>query len=136
MTERMSIDEYRRHVRSTDEDAFRRAVQRYAAHNGWLYWHPPVSTIRDRHMTATEGHAGFPDTVFARNGVVVMVEFKTTKGRLTEKQRDWLAAMSGVLPSSIGKGFSHHDGPLAVAVWTPDNWPIIETVLGPSEAGG
>lgn len=62
--------------------------------------------------TAIQGHAGFPDLVLARNGVVLFRELKGFQGRLSAEQRDW--------GKQLGAAF---------AVWTPADWDLIVATL-------
>jgi len=53
------------------------------AQNAAGRWSTPV---------AADG-AGFPDLVLARDRVVIFAELKADGGRLSDAQRDWLAAL-------------------------------------------
>lgn len=52
--------------------------------------------------------AGFPDLVLAREGRLMFVELKAKKGRLTQEQREWLAALRRCS--------------VEVHVWRPRDW--------------
>jgi len=64
------------------------------AQNASGRWRTPV---------AADG-AGFPDLVLARDRIVIFAELKADGGRLSDAQRDWLAA----LPDSY--------------LWRPSDW--------------
>lgn len=76
------------------EAVFRAAIIDYAERRGWLHHHNPVSQVRNgRYITA--GAPGFPDDVFARDGVVILAECKKHGGKPTPGQREWLTAAGG-----------------------------------------
>ena len=60
-----------------------------------------------------QGDPGFPDLVLARDGEVLFVELKSSKGKPTTEQVIWL--------NELGGG----------CVWRPDDWPRIQAVLEP-----
>ena len=53
---------------------------------------------------------GFPDLVLARSGAVLFVELKTTTGKVSKAQAEWLDATGG-------------------ECWRPTDWPHIEATL-------
>lgn len=119
-------------LRPVTEDQFRRAVQDYATLRGWLVHHQRPAMRRSGHWSsAIEGDPGFPDCVFVRSGVVLFVEFKSGKGRATDGQRDWLAAISACTPGDVDGRFRHFaaEGNLMAAVWRPTDWDEIEKIL-------
>jgi hypothetical protein len=63
-------------------------------------------------MTAYKGHAGLPDLILAREGVVLLVELKSEKGKVSLDQQAWIDA-------------AHPFG----YVWAPRDWPEVEEVL-------
>ena len=73
---------------------------------GWRVAHfRPAQNSRGAWRTAVSADgAGFPDLVLVRNGVVIFVELKSEKGRISPAQEAWLAA----LPHSL--------------VWRPADW--------------
>lgn len=109
------------------EDAFRRAVQEYAKLRGWLYWHQRPARTVDGWRSAGEGDKGFPDVVFARDGVVLIVEFKSAKGRVSDDQRAWLEALGGEAWVRSADGWVAAGR--YVGVWRPSDWDHIEEVL-------
>lgn len=97
------------------EGDFQSTVVQFAQLHGWR-----VLTIRPawtekgwRTPVGGDGR-GWPDCTFVRERLVV-AELKALGGRLRPEQRDWLAALRRA-------GVETH-------VWTPDDWPDIETTL-------
>lgn len=71
------------------EAAFQTWVIDLARLRGWLCAH-----VRDSRRQDTDG---LPDLVCARNGVVILLELKTARGKTSPKQDAWLAAAGGHL---------------------------------------
>lgn len=63
--------------------------------------------------------AGWPDLCLCRGKRLICAELKSTKGRLTPEQKEWLAAL-GQVPS------------VEVYCWKPADWNMIEEVLHPN----
>lgn len=61
--------------------------------HGWTVTHFRPSWTEHGWRTALSGHKGFPDLVLARNGVVLIAELKTEKGRVTKEQQRWATAI-------------------------------------------
>ena len=66
---------------------------------------------------------GFLDVILIRvrnppseNGRMVVAELKTVKGKTSPEQDEWLAAFRSVCQDTY--------------LWTPNDWPEIERVLG------
>jgi hypothetical protein len=99
------------------EAQLQKAVIELAQLLGWRVAHfRPAMTQSGRWVTAVQGDGkGFPDLVLARAGVVLFVELKSAKGRLSPEQQEWL----DVLPSAD------------TFVWQPAHWEsgAIEEVL-------
>lgn len=72
---------------------------------------------RWRTPVAADG-AGFPDLVLARRGRLIFAELKSTKGRVSTAQCEWLRVLRTV--PCVG-----------VHVWRPEDWTsgAIEAVL-------
>lgn len=82
--------------------------------HGWRVCHiRPARTSRGW-RTAYEGHAGLPDIIAARGGVVIMAELKVGKGKLSADQVEWLKASGS-------------------PVWRPEDW---DTILLVAREGG
>ena len=78
---------------------------------GWRVFHPRPARTAQGWRTAGQGTPqGFPDLVLALDTVVLFVELKSQKGKLTDEQKDWLLHTNG-------------------AVWRPQDWPAICEVL-------
>ena len=105
-----------------------------ATHCGWAVHHDrPARRAGAGWHTAIQGHAGFPDLVLARRGVVLFRELKGRDkhgrmGRLSSEQRDWGRQLDPQWP---------HEDTLArrvvmlplFDVWTPDDWDLIVATL-------
>ena len=75
------------------EAAWQADVIRLAKMHHWMVFHP--RKMQDRNgewRTSLSGDAGFPDLVLVskRRQGVIFAELKSAKGRLDEKQIDWL----------------------------------------------
>lgn len=94
------------------EAAFQRTVIDYALLRGWRCAHQRPALTAKGWRTAIEGHAGLPDLVLSRSGVVLLVEIKRQRGILSADQRLWLAALG-----EHGR------------CWRPQDWPEIAEEL-------
>ena len=74
---------------------------------GWLVYH-----THDSRRSA----AGFPDLVFVRGERLIVAELKTERGRVSNAQSAWLAALDAI-------------SGIETYVWRPNDWPVIETML-------
>ena len=63
----------------------------------WCGYRPARQKINgvEQYRTPLIGQKGCPDRILARNGVVLLIELKTNKGKLSPGQQDWAAALSG-----------------------------------------
>lgn len=100
------------------EADFQRTVIDLAIISGWRVCHQrPAQTARGW-RTAVEGHAGLPDLILARDGVVLLAELKRQRQNPTPDQKAWLAAAG-----SRGR------------LWRPQDWPeIVSTLTGRTAA--
>ena len=93
------------------------AVLELAKRLGWRTAHfRPALTPTGRWVTAVQGDGkGFPDLVLARKGVVLFIELKSDKGRLSVEQKAWYDELP----------FPH------TFVFRPKDWrsSLIESVL-------
>ena len=89
------------------EKEFGRQVDDYAKLCGWLLY---------RTWLPIHSPAGFPDRFLVRNGVAVALELKSEKGKATDAQLAWIAALDAV-PG------------ITARVVRPSNWPEIEALL-------
>jgi hypothetical protein len=105
-------------------------VQRWAIHHD-----RPARRAGARWATAIQGHAGFPDLVLARQGVVLFREVKGYQasgrlGRLSSEQLDWARQLDHWATRSIidvGSGLSAIEArrTMLFDVWTPDDWDTL-----------
>ena len=103
------------------EAGFQRRVIDYALLRGWLCYHSrPVRVRRasgaEYWTTPMTGSPGFPDLVFARNGVVFFAELKDAKGKLSAAQLAWQDAING-------------EGSGRAIVWRPQDFNDIMRIL-------
>lgn len=90
----MSPAEYQAHVdREISEAAFQRQVLELAVLLGWRWYHPPDNKP-DARGRRQRVQAGFLDLVLVHpvHGVLFR-ELKTERGRVSEEQREWIAAL-------------------------------------------
>jgi hypothetical protein len=71
------------------EAQFTETVIELAKFHGWMVSHFRPAWTERGWRTALQGHSGFPDLTLARNGVVLIIELKTVKGRTTKEQVRW-----------------------------------------------
>ncbi|REK25904.1 MAG: hypothetical protein DWQ40_00335 [Actinobacteria bacterium] len=116
MTEKMTVDQYKKlAVLTMGETEFQTMVLDHAKEQGWMVHHCRKAMRGDgQYRTPIQGHKGFPDVVFARNGDVLFVEFKSETGTLTGEQADWLNELNGG-PINLHE---HHPA----VVWRPRDW--------------
>lgn len=91
------------------EADFQRIIVSVAQYFGWMVTHFRAAMNQSgRWSTPMQGDKGFPDTVLARDGVVIFAELKTNKGRVSAEQRSWL----------------NHLGEQG-RLWRPRDWSLI-----------
>jgi VRR-NUC domain len=96
------------------EKELQQAVVALAHLRQWRVAHFRPAQTEGRWSTPVSADgAGFPDLVLGRKGQVVMAELKARRGRLSDAQLDWLAALS--TPDLA-------DRRLRVYVWRPEDW--------------
>ena len=94
--------------RMSEADWQRRVVDT-ALRTGWMCHHvPPIEAARGGWFTPEQGHTGFPDWVFARDGVVLICELKSETGVVEQNQKPWLQHLG-----------DH------VQVWRPRDWDTL-----------
>jgi hypothetical protein len=84
------MNKYRLHM---TEGEFTETVIELAKFRGWQVSHFRPAMTEHGWRTPLAGHKGFPDLALARNGVVILAELKTEKGRVTKEQEKWAAAI-------------------------------------------
>lgn len=99
MTAHESLADYRDAASGAmTEAALLRRVIETASLLGWHVHHSRPARTRDGGwVTHLTGHAGCPDLVLARDGEVRLVELKSSRGRVSPEQKDWLDASGGVV---------------------------------------
>ena len=93
------------------EKQFQQQIIDLAKICGWKEYH----TWRSIHSPA-----GFPDLILVRDCVILAVELKSKKGKITEAQWDWLEALG-----KTGVG---------VYIWGPSEWEDIVRCLRNDQA--
>lgn len=104
---------------SLTEAAWQAQVLALAKLCGWRVAHfRPAMTQSGRWVTPVQADGkGFPDLVLVRGGVLLVVELKAERGRLSDEQAAWLTAFRGV-PG------------VRVEVWRPADWDAVVAALG------
>jgi hypothetical protein len=93
------------------EASFLQQVKALAYIHGWTLHHSQPSLTRTGRYLTT-GSPGFPDVVLVhKDKGLIFAELKTTKGKLSEAQENWLAMLN-----------RHAE----VYVWRPDDLKDIE----------
>jgi hypothetical protein len=96
------------------EAEWQRTVVEIAQWNRWgLIFHAPANRPINGHVQNMT--AGFPDLCMVRGRRLLFVELKRERGRTTEAQREWLAAL--LLTGA------------ETAVWRPSDLAIVKEVL-------
>lgn len=96
--------------------------------NRWACHHDRPSRRSDnRWATAIQGHAGFPDLVLSRNGLVLFRELKGYDargrlGKLTPEQRDWARQLDARWPRVHAEW---NRAEWLFDVWTPDDFESL-----------
>lgn len=97
-----------------NEADFQSRVIDLARLTGWRVHHTRAARkANGKWSSPIQGDVGFPDLVLARDGVVLMVELKSDKGKTTVAQDRWLEALG-----DHGR------------LWKPEHWPEIVETLG------
>src|SRR5262245_32993746 len=100
------------------EEALLRQVLKLARLTGWLTFHTRAARTAHGWRTSVQGDGkGFPDLVLLhpRRALLVFVELKSDRGRLTADQRRWFGTL--------------HLAGQRVLLWRPCLWPHIEGFL-------
>jgi hypothetical protein len=87
------------------EKEFQSQVLELAEATGWLCYHT---------YNSQRSQAGFPDLVLVRGHRLIFAELKREKGRLSESQRTWLAALEETAETHV---------------WRPSDWDTVIEVL-------
>lgn len=100
--------------RPISEAEFTSQVVRLFSLYGWKVCHIRPAKTAKGWRTAYEGHAGLPDIIAARGGVIIMAELKVGKNKPTADQREWLEASGS-------------------PVWRPEDWDSIVKLVTEGE---
>jgi len=96
----------------SEADLLQRTID-LARLNRWRVCHQRPARTTQGWRTPITGDQGMPDLVLARDGVVLLVEEKSERGRLRPGQRLWLDACG-----EHGR------------LWRPSDWDTIVEELG------
>lgn len=99
---------------SISEAEFTSQVVRLFSLYGWKVCHIRPAKTAKGWRTAYEGHAGLPDIIAARGGVIIMAELKVGRNKPTADQREWLEASGS-------------------PVWRPEDWDSIVKLVTEGE---
>ena len=103
--------------KATTEAEFQEVVMGFARLHDWRVFH--VNDSRRQvggHLVGDIDAKGFPDLLMLRGERIVVAELKSTTGRLTPEQEDWLGRFSLTAAETY--------------VWSPaSDWSKIEDVL-------
>lgn len=98
-------------MKLSEDDLKARIIDTAKAY-GWRVCHFRPARTAKGWRTPLEGDKGLPDLVLARDGVVILAELKSDKGKPTDDQVLWLEALGG-----HGR------------LWAPKDWPTIQAEL-------
>jgi len=84
------VNEYRKRM---TEAEFTETVIQLAKFYGWQVSHFRPAWTERGWRTPLQGHAGYPDLTLARHGVVMLIELKTERGKVTKEQARWAEAI-------------------------------------------
>lgn len=96
------------------EDDLLTAIVEAAEFLGWRVHHD-----RRSDKALQQGHAGFPDLVMARKGIVIFAELKASRQRLGAEQFAWMQAL-GWMAGENATGLSGL-GRVNLRVWWPED---------------
>jgi hypothetical protein len=98
----------------TERD-FQRAITDTLTLFHWRWCHFRPAMTRRGWRTALSGSPGFPDIVAVRGNRILFLELKAEKGRLSDEQGRWLAALGAAGAEA--------------RCWRPSDWDAIEETL-------
>lgn len=96
-----------------DEEHLTATVIELAHFHHWKVAHFRPARTRRGWRTLVQGDIGSPDLILARNGVVLLVELKAQRGRLSHEQQEWADAI----------------GVHTYRIWKPSDLNTIKEVL-------
>jgi hypothetical protein len=100
------------------EKDWQKTVIDYARARGWRVAHFRTSrTQSGGWSTAVQADGeGYPDLTMVRGPRLLFVELKAEKGRVAEKQAEWLTDLAVAAPG-------------CVTIWKPSDWAVVERTL-------
>jgi VRR-NUC domain len=100
-----------------DERSFEAVVAEVARLAGWrcVHFRPSRTQHGWRTAVAYDG-AGWPDLVLVRPPRIIFAELKSSSGKLSDRQADWLSVLR-LLPG------------VEVCLWKPEDWDSIVEIL-------
>lgn len=103
-------------IRKVSEAALQKAVIQFAETVGWrvAHHHDSRRQVAPGRFVGDRQASGFPDLVLCRSGRLWFAELKSEKGRLTNAQEGWLAAL-GEVEAATG-------GVVSARVFRPSDW--------------
>ena len=109
---------------ATSEDEYRKMAEQVARSSGWLVCHVERARAGADGRWHTPATPGFPDSWFVHpdRGRLLVVEFKSEKGRTNPKLRElqsaWLEAVAGVAGATAMRS-------------RPSGWRLLQAKLNP-----
>lgn len=99
------------------EKDFQKTVIDMAHLFGWRVAHfRPAMTKRGRWVTPVQADgAGFPDLIMIRRNVILAVELKSERGKVSVKQQEWIDAFEKAGVETF--------------TWKPEHFSAIEEIL-------
>lgn len=98
------------------EAEFLSQIVEVAQLHGWLAHHTRPAWSSKGYRTPIQGDPGFPDLVLVRPPLIIMVEVKSERGRLSPAQQRWIAALEVCTSADF-------------RIWRPSDWDrIVETL--------
>ena len=87
---------------------------------GWRWTHFLAARSTKGYITPIKGYKGFTDYVAVRDGILLFIELKSEKGKLTPEQEIWIDMLKAVAKHSLG---------IMVFVWRPSDLQEIIDIL-------
>lgn len=105
-------------IKPMREEPWSDQVKRVAETFGWRMAHFRPARTSKGYRTAMEGHTGFPDWVFVKDGRLIFAELKTDRrgSKTSADQEAWLVDL--------------HAAGAETYVWRPSDFDEVARVLG------
>ena len=117
----LTVEDAPKRSKGRPEDDFQQQIIDYAHLNHWKVAHFRTARIQRKdgsvyYATPVQADGeGFPDLILLKGNQIVIAEIKSENGKLSDKQKEWLAAWE----------MTEAD----VFVWRPQDWDEIEKRL-------